>query len=775
MIREMKFVTFLYIFFNIFSFPLFSEPISNTAEAEEIIDLNQFPVFIHSGFSTDYTNSQFSPVGKGWLGFSPSGNGNRTLRIINIPEFSKHRFLSTHLNKPEEFTFIIPFFVSPKQLLTFNTTPEFVLGIHLSAIGDNWEIYLNGKSLRRELYLDSRGNILVHRNYRNVIIPFRSSELRPGSNLLVFRIIGDPANSMVGLNAAGPYRIASYSYLRSEVENIFDVTLSMIYIFMGLYIIIINLKKNFDSYNRSYGFFSLVLGMYFLVRLSSVSQLIPDSEVLFKIELTCFFLILPSAVKFLSDLSPMASRQRIVNYGIYLVYGTFLVTTLIFPPAYGHDLVNVWAYISVFTILYIYGYLVIWKFLTTVQQGVQKAKESRLQVAYIFAFKETLTQRPIGNALIGTTILIFTAILDSYNSIVMNNSLILSRYGLLFFTVDSVFVLARRYRDYFLLLNDTNKKLESQIHAIHQAKLQAEINEEIFNRIFNGTTEPMIITDEQWLVKDFNEAAINLFIQSGINLLDKNDGNLKLPDLLYKDTFAQNSLTVELNALKNDLRMTNRPMDIDVRLGSDQRSVLFRVLRLERINLDKTPLILARFIFNNRVYNSEWFVSGRGVYRIENSLYVADTMSRHISAMLHRYLNHEAVHLMMIAIREMLINAIEHGNLAISAGEKAKVQEEHNYYEFIQRRKDEQKYKQKRVYIKYLITPKKAFIKIKDEGHGFDHAAILERAKHPDKEFLKYCQGIFLTLAAFDRVVYNESGNQVVLEKILPKKDTDHA
>ena len=771
----MKFFTFLYIFFSIFHFPLFSEPIRDSAEAEVIIDLNQFPVFIHSGFSTDYTKLLFSPVGKGWLGFSPSGNGNRTLRVIDIPEFSKHRFLSTHLNKPEEFTFIIPFFVSHTQLAAFNHTPESTLGIHLAGIGDNWEIYLNEKNLRQEIHLDPLGNILAHRNYRNVIIPFRSAELRPGSNLLVLRIIGDPANPMVGLNATAPYRIASYSYLRSDVGDIFDVALSMIYIFMGLYIIIINLQNNFDSYNRSYGFFLLILGVYFLVRLSSMYQLIPDSEVLFKIELTCLFLIVPSAVKFLSDLSPVTSRQWIVNYGIYFIYGAFLTTTLIFPPAYGHDMVNVWAFTSVFTILYIYGYLIIWKFLTTVQKNVQKVKKSRLQVAYISAFKETLTQSPIGNALIGITILISTAILDSYNSIVINKNTVLSRYSLMFFTVGSVFVLARRYRDYFLLLNDTNKKLESQIHAINKAKLQAEINEELFSRIFNGTAEPMIITDEQWLVKDFNESARNLFIQAGINLRDKNDENLLLSDFLYNDTFAQNSLTVELNALKNDLRMTNRPLDIDVWLGSDQRSVLFRVLRLERINSDNTPLILARFIFNNRVYNSEWFISGRGVYRIENSLYVADTMSRHISAMLNRYLNHETVHLMMVAIREMLINAIEHGNLAISAEEKAKALAEHNYYEFIQRRKEGQKYKQKRVYIKYLITPRKAFIKIKDEGQGFDHAAILEQAKHPGKEFLKYYQGIFLALAAFDRVVYNESGNQVVLEKILPKKDADHA
>ena len=78
------------------------------------------------------------------------------------------------------------------------------------------------------------------------------------------------------------------------------------------------------------------------------------------------------------------------------------------------------------------------------------------------------------------------------------------------------------------------------------------------------------------------------------------------------------------------------------------------------------------------------------------------------------------------------------------------------------------------MYVTYIVTSKKVLIKIVDEGKGFDHQGVLKKAKNSEAAFIEKHQGIYFALAAFDRVVYNEKGNQVSLEKSIVLKDTDH-
>lgn len=53
--------------------PLVSAETSNREITSiEIIDLNQFPLFVHSGFSSDYIRATFSPIGTDWAVLSPT-------------------------------------------------------------------------------------------------------------------------------------------------------------------------------------------------------------------------------------------------------------------------------------------------------------------------------------------------------------------------------------------------------------------------------------------------------------------------------------------------------------------------------------------------------------------------------------------------------------------------------------------------------------------------------------------------------------------------------
>jgi hypothetical protein len=734
---------------------LISPPVSadrpnQQATSTEIIDLNQFPLFIHEGFSADYVTSGFIPFGKEWIVLSPSADGNRSMRIIDIEEFSQHHFLSFNRHKPQEYTYAIPFYVSSHQYIFLNKPPNPMLALHLASIGDNWEVYLNGKLLRSEMHRDEQGNIVKHRNYRDVLIPFSATLLRNGPNKVVFRIIGNPANPLVGLNSSAPYRIGPYSYLKSKVNDLFDVTLSLIYIFIGIYIILSNLTKYAYGYNQLFGLFSIVLGFYFFTRTSSIYFLISDSEILFSLEITFLFLILPVVTSFLSTLSPVTKTQRKVNYCIYGIYSILIIAELLFHPAVIYDLTNIWAIISIITLMYDYIYLVIWKFFLTLQSRLRNSYSSFTYRNVLKEIKESLLYTPIGNILIGITLLVITSVIDTYGSIVLKRNLVTSRYSLIIFLVGGFLVIARNFLNLFNQLNTANNALESQLSVLRDFTQQADHSQKIYLGIFNNTEDPMIFTDKQLVVQEYNRAADILF---GPEIaLGKS-----LSKVLQYISESNKSIADELSDLKNKVLFTSKSVQFAV-------NRIFIIL-LEPLTNNDLPWILVRFIKRNPVYHNGSFVWGKGTYSLDNSMAAADAISLRITSCMGQALENESSQLVHAAIREMICNAIEYGNLEISPQEKTEALQLHKYDELLNKRKELPQFKDRRAIVKYIVTPRKALIKITDGGKGFDYKTILNKAKNPDQDFLTQHQGLFFALAAFDRVVYNDKGNQVLLEK----------
>jgi len=735
-------------------FPTFvlAETSNSKIESIEIIDLNKFPLFVHSDFLPDYISTSFSPTGKDWTVLPPAIQGYRSMRVIDIDEFNKHRFFDFHQPKPEQFTYVIPFTVLHSQYMALTKHENTILALHLASIGDNWEVYLNSYRLRGEQHLDAQGRILQHRNYRDILIPFPVQYLRSGANTLVFKIIGDPSSPFVGLNSSAPYRIAPYSYLKHTVNDRFDVSLSLIYIFMGIYIFIINLRKESDRYNRSFGLFSLVLGIYFLTRTPSIYQLIADSERLFKIEITSLFLILPLATKFLSDLSPPMGKQRIYNYLIYSLYGMLTITELLFPPAIMHDLVNIWAILSIPALLYDYLYLVIRKYFLDLQKYINKNPKKPTYKDVVYAFRETILNTPIGNILIGITLLVISGIVDTYSSLVLKKNLVTSRYSLLIFTLGSILVIARRYGNLFNQFVATNTNLASQIETLSQIKNKIEKNHQLYQSIFTNTLDPVLIVDNQFTIQEHNKAAEDLF---GTEITE----GQSFPSLLQSFVKSNRNILNELHDIKSKVILLGFPYETIIN-GTHR-------FHFEKYMYSNLPHISIRCTKTNPIYNNRSFIWGRGTYSLGNSMALAEPISWKIVSSMWRYAGHETGQLIQAAIREMIWNAMEHGNLEISSREKD------GYYKLLHKKAEQPVFQGRKVLVKYIITPHKALIKITDDGKGFDHKKILSKIRNNDAKFLENHHGIYLALAVFDRVVYNEVGNQVTLVKIFPFKDAE--
>ena len=134
-----------------------------------------------------------------------------------------------------------------------------------------------------------------------------------------------------------------------------------------------------------------------------------------------------------------------------------------------------------------------------------------------------------------------------------------------------------------------------------------------------------------------------------------------------------------------------------------------------------------------------------------------------------------------VALMELLINAIEHGNCRISYEEKsAWLDEGKDILELIREKNKDPQIASRNVHLGYRIGPKKSSFLIRDEGEGFDWKA---RWAHKGEEGLEELHGRGIAMAELylSSLSYNEKGNEVTLglqhtaseTKVVPKVFTD--
>lgn len=114
----------------------------------------------------------------------------------------------------------------------------------------------------------------------------------------------------------------------------------------------------------------------------------------------------------------------------------------------------------------------------------------------------------------------------------------------------------------------------------------------------------------------------------------------------------------------------------------------------------------------------------------------------------------------VLGISEMLINAIEHGNLQISYDKKSELNMSCKWQDEIETRLNLPENKDKFVTISYLKSNDEIVLHIKDEGNGFDFNKYLEF--DPQRSTDNHGRGIaFANNLSFDRIEYLGNGNEV--------------
>lgn len=114
----------------------------------------------------------------------------------------------------------------------------------------------------------------------------------------------------------------------------------------------------------------------------------------------------------------------------------------------------------------------------------------------------------------------------------------------------------------------------------------------------------------------------------------------------------------------------------------------------------------------------------------------------------------------VIGLAELLLNAVEHGNLAVSYAEKGQLQKANAWEQELARRLEDPRYRARAVAVAFRREVARIVVTITDQGDGFDWRGYLDI--DPDRVLDTHGRGIAMSrLLSFDALSYLGRGNCV--------------
>jgi len=128
------------------------------------------------------------------------------------------------------------------------------------------------------------------------------------------------------------------------------------------------------------------------------------------------------------------------------------------------------------------------------------------------------------------------------------------------------------------------------------------------------------------------------------------------------------------------------------------------------------------------------------------------------SLLVRAFPDHERV---SMGVWELLINAVEHGNLEVSYEEKSDLMQDQRLFDELAERMKRPEFQNRVVRVHLERGPNCLTLTVEDEGAGFDWKEFLELS--PDRAFHAHGRGIAMAKAlSFDELTYEGRGNKAV-------------
>lgn len=699
-----------------------------------VIDLTELPAYIKQGFDHCNIDLHKIPNNNEWL-FIPPNKMNRSIKVaqLSLPNLPKRRFLEFRELPKSDFTlfFIINF--NEEQVKLFKSP-----GIYFERIGESWEIYWNQISIDKNLsYSESRTT-------RGYIVEIPLYLIKKGENILCIHLVGDPLSTRTGFYYGKEYYIDElknifYNKLYDYFLIIFLITL---YTSFGMFNIIFYLYQKENKYNLYFSLFCFLISIYIFARSPLVQYIsfLKNPDISSILELVSLFLLIPIFSLFFYDIFKNKINKKIkLFFNIGQIFGILLSILVILPfvPSNAYQgILFIWQISAIFFIL-IFAILILY---FTILEFKNVYKKNYFFLSII----KTLLFTVPGNFFIGVIFLSFFVIIDIYINIKKIAAPSISNYGFLFFLTGISFRLAYNI---IKLLN------------------QLKISESKYKNLYNDSSDILIVLDKDFCIKDINQRFEKILNWNKEKFLGSN-----IEKLIYKPEKERNPILNNFNEyLKNELEKNNYinvvlPLISNSDIPFRYFEVEFRIINDELI--DESEIFMkCAIVQKNPIVH--YLVKEYQRYEIPTDFIYIERILPRITESQNEFFDEMQLSMIRIALREILINAIEHGNLEITSEEKTNYLLQGNYDQFLKERLKNPAYCNKKIIIEYKLIDNAVLYKITDEGKGFDVEKYLSKKEVNLDSF--HGRGIFITKNAFDKVYYNKKGNSVVLIKNFQK------
>jgi len=215
-------------------------------------------------------------------------------------------------------------------------------------------------------------------------------------------------------------------------------------------------------------------------------------------------------------------------------------------------------------------------------------------------------------------------------------------------------------------------------------------------------------------------------------------------------------------------RSTELILPIKVPDYDDYKSIHIRLYPLIEDNELQNILAIGRLIGSDYITN-KWLKNENSRYVMDNNISQLHMFCHRLTRNLEGKLGHSQIIMLQIALLEILVNAVEHGNFEIDFETKTKLRSEHdNYLEYLIENNRNGEKSDRKVYIEYQLAEDRVTYTIKDEGRGFDWETYMTPDQQKiSNDFAVYFHGVGIQMvkSAFDFIQYNTRGNEVTLVK----------
>ncbi len=291
----------------------------------------------------------------------------------------------------------------------------------------------------------------------------------------------------------------------------------------------------------------------------------------------------------------------------------------------------------------------------------------------------------------------------------------------------------------------------------------------------------ILIIDDEHPVRDVLKIALTEKSYTVVEAADGKQGiqvfKDSLPDIVLTDVQMPELSGIEVTKKIKEIKAD---ADVIIMTGYGTEELIIEALRAGASNYIKKPvsfnelfniinnLIIKRENRKRFIVNKDIVVSEKKTMLVDNDISKVWGIVNQVLFNIPSYINESVVEGMKVGLYEILVNAIEHGNLGITYDEKEEALNNNTYSALIKKRLREAEENSRKVNIQSMIENEKLTVEVNDQGSGFD---FKNRSTTSDPEMILsiHGRGILLTSLYFDKLEYKEPGNRVILGKNINK------